>query len=136
MRFPVRDMEFEGLAIARNTPLYVLLGAACHDPDEFPDPFRFDIDRPNNKDHMGFGAGQHTCIGNVIVRAVLPPLIADIVRPPKKAIKVMARAIPKAASGPNGVAHQSPIPTRLAASIAPRNPSSVLFGLTLGAIGR
>ena len=76
MRFPKNDVEFEGMAIARNTPLYVMLALACHDPDEFPDPYRFDIDRENFRDHMGFGAGQHTCIGNVVARAVIPPLIA------------------------------------------------------------
>ena len=80
MRFPKNDFEFHGMAIERDTPLYVMLSAACHDPDEFPDPFRFDIDRPNYRDHMGFGAGQHTCIGNVIARAVVPPLIAELAR--------------------------------------------------------
>jgi cytochrome P450 len=80
MRFPTHDLEFEGLAIAKYTPIYVILAAACHDPEEFPDPYGFDIDRPNNKDHLGFSAGIHTCIGNVIARAVMPPLIADVAR--------------------------------------------------------
>ena len=80
MRFPKTDIEFEGLAIERDTPLYVMLSAACHDPDTFPDPYRFDIDRPNYRDHMGFGAGQHTCIGNVVARAVIPQLIAEAAR--------------------------------------------------------
>jgi len=80
MRFPTQDLEFEGLAIAKFTPIYVILAAACHDPEEFPDPYGFDLDRPNNKDHLGFSAGIHTCIGNVIARAVMPPLIANVAR--------------------------------------------------------
>jgi cytochrome P450 len=80
MRFPTHDVTFEGMEIARDTPLYVMLSAACHDADEFPDPYRFDIDRANFREHMGFGAGQHTCIGNVIARAVIPPLIAAVAR--------------------------------------------------------
>jgi cytochrome P450 len=80
MRFPTQDITFEGLEIKRNTPLYVMLATACYDPAAFPDPYRFDLDRPNNKEHMGFGAGVHTCIGNVIARAVAPSLIADVAR--------------------------------------------------------
>jgi cytochrome P450 len=78
MRFPTHDLDYEGMAIPKDTPIYVLLGAACRDSQEFPEPYRFDIDRPNNKEHMGFGAGVHTCIGNVIARAVLPNLIHDV----------------------------------------------------------
>lgn len=80
MRFPKTDMTFEGLDIAAETPLYVMLSAACHDPRQFPEPFRFDMDRTNNREHMAFGAGHHTCIGNVIARAVVPPVIAEVAR--------------------------------------------------------
>lgn len=80
MRFPTHDMDIEGMWVEKDTPLYVMLSAACFDPEEFPDPYSFDIDRPNNKEHAAFGAGQHTCIGNVIARAVVPPLIADCAR--------------------------------------------------------
>ena len=34
--------------------------------------FRFDIDRPNVKEHMAFGQGIHSCIGNIIVRTTVP----------------------------------------------------------------
>jgi cytochrome P450 len=80
MRFPTRDLDFEGLPVAKDTPFYVLLGAACHDPEEFPDPYRFDIDRPNNKEHMGFGSGVHTCVGNVLARAVAPLFVSHVAR--------------------------------------------------------
>ena len=62
-------------------------------------------------------------------------MIADIVRPPKKPINVVASAIPKAAKGEKGVAHQSAIPTRLALKTPPTKPSSVLFVLTFAATG-
>jgi cytochrome P450 len=80
MRFPTEDVEFEGMRIAKDTPLYAMLIVACHDPSVFPDPLTFDIDRPNLKEHLGFSAGVHTCIGNVIVRAVMPALIAEVAR--------------------------------------------------------
>ena len=78
LRFAAADIEFNGLPLEKATPVYVMIAAACHDPAAFPDPYRFDIDRPNNREHMAFGAGMHTCIGNVITRAVLPALIVEI----------------------------------------------------------
>jgi cytochrome P450 len=80
MRFATQDMTFEGLVVAKDTPFYVMIAAACHDPEVFPEPYRFDIDRPNNTEHLAFGAGVHTCIGNVIARAVFPPFIADVAK--------------------------------------------------------
>ena len=43
-------------------------------------------------------------------------------------------AISAACTGPNGVAHQSAVPTAVADRTPPMNPSHVLFGLIDGAI--
>ncbi|WP_416465426.1 cytochrome P450 [Sphingomonas sp. VDB2] len=75
MRFATDDTELGGKVIPKGMPVYAMLGVACHDPDIFPDPYRFDIDRPNGKDHLAFGYGMHTCIGNAITRNVVPLLL-------------------------------------------------------------
>jgi len=80
IRFATTDTELDGLSIPKGTPVYALIAAACHDPAVFPEPSRFDIDRPNLKDHIAFGQGVHTCIGSTITRLLIPILIEAAAR--------------------------------------------------------
>jgi cytochrome P450 len=41
--------------------------AACRDPEIFPEPGRFIIDRKPNA-HLAFGYGPHTCLGAHLAR--------------------------------------------------------------------
>jgi len=74
MRFATDDITMGGKTIPKGMPVYVMNAAACHDPSVFPDPRRFNIDRPNGRAHLAFGIGIHVCIGNAIVRNVVPML--------------------------------------------------------------
>lgn len=78
MRFATADADVGGKLISAGTPVYALIATACHDPDVFADPYEFDIDRPNLKDHIAFGYGMHTCIGNSITRNLVPMLLRKI----------------------------------------------------------
>ncbi len=78
MRFAAADVEIGGTLIPSGMPVYALIATACHDPAVFPDPYAFDIDRPNARDHLAFGYGIHTCIGNAITRNVVPLLIRTV----------------------------------------------------------
>lgn len=78
MRFCTTPTEIGGKVILKGMPVYAMIATACHDPDVFPDPYRFDIDRPNVKDHLAFGQGMHTCIGNAITRNVVPLIIRKV----------------------------------------------------------
>jgi len=78
MRFATDDVELGDKVIPKGMPVYAMLAVACHDPAVFPDPYKFDIDRPNVRDHLAFGYGMHTCIGNAITRNVVPLLLNKV----------------------------------------------------------
>lgn len=61
-RLVVADTELCGVALPAGAALEVCLGAANHDPARWDDPGAFDIHRPV-KPHLGFGIGQHRCLG-------------------------------------------------------------------------
>jgi cytochrome P450 len=49
--------------------LMVLEGAANRDPRQFDAPGEFRLDRPNGRQHVGFGFGIHACVGAPLARA-------------------------------------------------------------------
>jgi cytochrome P450 len=42
--------------------------AANRDPEVFPDPHTFVLNRPNVTSHLGFGRGRHRCAGMPLAR--------------------------------------------------------------------
>jgi cytochrome P450 len=65
-RVPV---EVGGLELPAGTSVFVLNGAANRDPRQFDDPTALELDRPNWRQHLGFGFGIHTCAGAPLARA-------------------------------------------------------------------
>ena len=45
-----------------------ILAAANRDPEHFPEPERFDIQRPRAADHLSFAIGPHYCLGAPLAR--------------------------------------------------------------------
>ena len=58
-----------GVAVPAGGSVFVMPGAANRDPRQFPDPAEFKLDRPNGRQHVGFGFGIHTCAGAPLARA-------------------------------------------------------------------
>ena len=66
-RVAAASVEIGGLAMAAGTQVVICIGAANRDPEQFPDPDRFDIARTPNR-HLAFGAGIHVCAGMTLAR--------------------------------------------------------------------
>lgn len=63
-----RDTALAGVRIPRGAAVVLLLGGANRDPKVFEHPDRFDITRPNAREHLAFGSGIHVCLGAALAR--------------------------------------------------------------------
>lgn len=66
-RRALADTELSGVKLPAGTTVHIMIGAANHDPEQFPSPERFDIARRPNR-HLSFGLGIHICAGNTLGR--------------------------------------------------------------------
>ncbi len=66
-RVTTRPYEIGGQLIEPNQMVVVMIGAANRDPDQFPNPDRFNIGRDPNR-HLAFGMGGHFCLGAPLAR--------------------------------------------------------------------
>ena len=66
-RIPDRDIHVSGCPVAQRESLSVILAAANRDPEVYPDPDVFDIERKDTH-HQSFGGGRHLCLGAHLAR--------------------------------------------------------------------
>jgi cytochrome P450 len=67
-RYATRDVSLGGAVIRAGDLVTVSLAGANRDPAVFADPDRFDLHRPNVRQHLAFAAGPHVCIGMDLAR--------------------------------------------------------------------
>lgn len=81
-RCPRSDVELHGQVIPKDAKVMYNIAAANRNPNIWPDPDRFRLDRPLGmlRKHVAFSAGNHTCIGAPLarmeVKAVIEKLMA------------------------------------------------------------
>lgn len=61
-RTAVGEQELHGSVLRGGDKVMLNFGAANRDPQRFPDPHRFDVER-DARSHLAFGTGRHRCIG-------------------------------------------------------------------------
>jgi cytochrome P450 len=102
-RYATRDVEFGGAAIRRGDLVRISVTAANRDPAVFPDPDRFDLDRPNAARHIAFARGPHVCIGMHLARLEAHTAVGRLL-----ARLPGLRLEPGAAAAPRGLVFRKP----------------------------
>jgi cytochrome P450 len=69
-----RDAEVGGVALSAGDRVVLLFGAANMDERRYPEPRRFDLDRPPGG-HLGWGHGPHTCVGIHLAKLEMAALL-------------------------------------------------------------
>jgi cytochrome P450 len=73
----LEDVEVRGQKIPAGDYLGLFYASANRDEDVFDDPFRFDVTRHPNR-HLGFGTGEHFCLGAHLARASIHALLQEM----------------------------------------------------------
>jgi len=67
-RYAAEDTEVCGHPVPQGRFVTLMLAGANRDPAVFPNPHEFDVRRANARDHLGFSAGIHFCLGASLAR--------------------------------------------------------------------
>jgi cytochrome P450 len=68
-RTMTKDVDVDGVALKKGDRILLSYPAANHDPDQYPDPYSFDLDR-GSKRHLGMAVGPHFCLGAHLAKAI------------------------------------------------------------------
>jgi cholest-4-en-3-one 26-monooxygenase len=76
-RTATRDVELRGKTIRKGQSVCLFYGSGNRDEEVFDDPFAFRADRHPNP-HIGFGMGEHVCLGAHLARLELRHAFAQL----------------------------------------------------------
>ncbi|HVU71416.1 MAG TPA: cytochrome P450 [Mycobacteriales bacterium] len=83
-RVVLRDTEVAGVPLPEGAHLFLCFASAHRDPQQFPEPDRFDIRRTEARSNLSFGKGVHFCIGAPLARLEM-----------KIAVELLAERVPE-----------------------------------------
>ena len=72
-------IKIDGARVKAGQKLWLVIGATGRDPQQFPEPDRFDVSRSPNR-HLQFGIGPHFCIGAALARAEIQLALAGLLK--------------------------------------------------------
>ncbi len=78
-RVTLAEENVAGRRLGPGATMTASLAAANHDPERFPDPHEFDIERRDNA-HLGFGSGVHVCLGAPLARMESQIAVRELLR--------------------------------------------------------
>lgn len=79
-RSTTREVVVGGTTIPEGAHVLLVYASGNDDETVFPDPRKFDLDRPNIARHVAFGGGPHRCVGLALARMEVKVMAREIVR--------------------------------------------------------
>jgi cytochrome P450 len=79
-RMAVKEAVVNGTTIPEGAHMLLVYDSGNDDETVFPDPRKFDLERPNLGRHVGFGGGPHRCIGIALARMEVKVAAKEIAR--------------------------------------------------------
>jgi len=67
-RTTLEEFEFQGVSLSKHQKVLVLIGSAGRDAEKWDDADRFDIMRRVTASQIGYGAGIHSCVAQMMAR--------------------------------------------------------------------
>ena len=72
-----RDVRLNGFAFDKGDRVFLAYSSGNRDPEVFDDPETLKLDRSPNR-HIGWGAGQHRCLGSFFARMMFQTMIEAV----------------------------------------------------------
>ena len=79
-RMTTAEVELGGKLLPAGAHLLLMYASANDQEEVFPEPRKFDIERPNVGRHLSFGGGIHRCVGLALARMEIKVAAREIVR--------------------------------------------------------
>lgn len=93
-RVTTTDTQIDGVAIPAGSRVMVMYGSANRDERQWSEPTTFNITRPHVARQLGWGVGEHACLGMGLARLEMRTILAALInRVERIEIEGMERAI-------------------------------------------
>ncbi len=79
-RMTTREVELGGVILPQHAHLMLVYASANDQPEVFPNPREFDLNRSNLGRHLSFGGGVHRCIGIALARMEVKVAAREVIR--------------------------------------------------------
>lgn len=79
-RMTTREVELGGTLLPEGAHLLLMYASANDEPEVFPEPRTFDMERKNIIKHVSFGGGVHKCVGLALARMEIKVAARQLVR--------------------------------------------------------
>jgi cytochrome P450 len=79
-RMALKDVEIGGTMVPKGAHMLLVYDSGNDDETFFPEPRKFDMDRPNLGRHVGFGGGPHRSVGIALARMEIKLAAQEVAR--------------------------------------------------------